>query len=601
MKKAALILFLFLSVPQIFFGTDKEKVLTILFTNDIHSAADKYPQLAWLLKRERAMAEAAGSAVIIVDAGDVAMGTEYHTLFEQEGFEYQMLNKMGYDFYTFGNHDFEGGINGLASAVENYIGSLKREKRESQPGTSPKMLLLSSNCGLFQTASWRKLVPQSEQYIKTFAIVDKDSVKIALFGLMGDNALSSTLNPDSLVFKDRISTLRNLVKIAGKESPHFMIVLSHGGTSWVDGRQITGESKRDFLKRRRSEDGRVAANVKGIDVIISGHDHVALHTPLIVDKTVIGSTGTGLLYVGKMVFKGKKLIEYKLLPVSEKCCSEESIATIVDDARRIISESFRTIYGYSLNDTLCIMDKSLQKREALGRFIADSYVKAASIRCEQENIISIVPLGIIRSSLHKGAVTIRDVFRVLPLGYNKNGHSGYPLVMMWVNGNEVRDICEINASVASSESDMHLFFGGGITYRYNGYGIPFKKVTEVKIKGKQVESSVLYPVVTDIYTAKLVGLLKDSSFGLLSAEPKSENGSPIKHYEQYIIRIEGGKELTGWFALALSLKESGGAIVYDNGSTGIEEANHYLLMIYFIVIALISGGLWIIIRKKHSR
>ena len=74
----------------------------------------------------------------------------------------------------------------------------------------------------------------------------------------------------------------------------------------MDGKQITEESAGAFLKRRRSEEGRIAANVRGIEAIISGHDHVALHTPFMVNNTVIGSTGSALSYLGNRNEKQKR-------------------------------------------------------------------------------------------------------------------------------------------------------------------------------------------------------------------------------------------------------------------------------------------------------
>jgi 5'-nucleotidase / UDP-sugar diphosphatase len=647
-KIFTIILALFISVPWVLVGAEREKSLTILFTNDIHSCADNYSRLAYLLRQERAKAAASGSVVITVDAGDVPMGTEYHTLFETEGFDYLVLNRLGYDFYTFGNHDFEGGLNGLSKAFNQYIAALHDpnsygsvsccEKRSSlcsdnshsscraenaTPMVGGALTFLSSNCDFYKTAWWRSKVPESGKYIKDYALIERQGVKIALLGVMGDDALSATVDGDSLLFAKREVRLRELLEKHIKEAPDYVVLLSHSGSSWVDGKQITEESAGAFLKRRRSEEGRIAANVRGIEAIISGHDHVALHTPFMVNNTVIGSTGSALSYLGKMVFRGKKLVEYKLIPLSAVSGRDSSIASLIHSSAQRISDNFKAVYGLSLQDTVCKAGRAILRSngEYLGRLIAESYVKETSNLLSSgfsskesikfgnldklKEMSSLVPFGIIRDDISAGYVTVGDLFRVLPLGFNSNGHSGYPLVLIWVNGGELKDICEINASVASPGSDMRLFFGGAITFSYNRYRIPFTRVFDLKINGKGVKSYKLYPIVTDIYTARLVGLLKSSSFGLLSAKPKNAVGSPIRKLEDYIIMIDGKRELTGWFALTCFLKNSSDCLLSSGeratGTMGEESCNlrHNTfdnsnispLFLYGSVLALIAAAI----------
>src|SRR5574344_2433760 len=54
-----------------------EHYLAILFTGDMHSCVDKYPQLATFIKQEREFYEKKGFTVIVVDAGDIAMGSVF--------------------------------------------------------------------------------------------------------------------------------------------------------------------------------------------------------------------------------------------------------------------------------------------------------------------------------------------------------------------------------------------------------------------------------------------------------------------------------------------------------------------------------------------
>ena len=55
--------------------------------------------------------------VLLLDAGDILQGTPYFNFFGGE-LEFRLMNDMGYDAATIGNHDFDGGIDQLAKLVE---------------------------------------------------------------------------------------------------------------------------------------------------------------------------------------------------------------------------------------------------------------------------------------------------------------------------------------------------------------------------------------------------------------------------------------------------------------------------------------------------
>ena len=80
----------------------REKVVIILSTNDIHAQIQNFPQLA------TAVAECRDTAsVILVDAGDRWTGNAYVDQAEGRRPVLELMNELGYDVATLGNHEFD--------------------------------------------------------------------------------------------------------------------------------------------------------------------------------------------------------------------------------------------------------------------------------------------------------------------------------------------------------------------------------------------------------------------------------------------------------------------------------------------------------------
>ena len=91
----------------------REKVVIILSTNDIHAQIQNFPQLA------TAVAECRDTAsVILVDAGDRWTGNAYVDQAEGRRPVLELMNELGYDVATLGNHEFDVGQQTLAEAID---------------------------------------------------------------------------------------------------------------------------------------------------------------------------------------------------------------------------------------------------------------------------------------------------------------------------------------------------------------------------------------------------------------------------------------------------------------------------------------------------
>ena len=104
-------------------SAQRTKQLTILHTSDTHSriepidshAADQYAGMGGVVRRATFLKDyrAKHPDVLLFDCGDISQGTPYYNLFQGE-VEVKMMNLMGYDAMTIGNHEFDFGLDNMA-------------------------------------------------------------------------------------------------------------------------------------------------------------------------------------------------------------------------------------------------------------------------------------------------------------------------------------------------------------------------------------------------------------------------------------------------------------------------------------------------------
>ncbi len=94
--------------------------LVIMHTNDVHGhiRPDRVQDRGGMV-RAKAVVDSIRKAekhTLLLDAGDDVQGYMYFSLFGGR-VEYEMMNRMGYDVVTIGNHEFD---NGMDSLKRNY-------------------------------------------------------------------------------------------------------------------------------------------------------------------------------------------------------------------------------------------------------------------------------------------------------------------------------------------------------------------------------------------------------------------------------------------------------------------------------------------------
>ena len=250
---------------------------------------------------------------------------------------------------------------------------------------------------------------------------------------------------------------------------------------------------------------------------------------------------------------------------------------------------------------------------------------------------AIVPIGTIRGSFFQGDITTADAFSVSSLGIGADKMPGYPLISLYLTGKELKTVCEVDASVAPIMSDAQLFMSG-IKYTFHPRRLIFNKVTECSLVRtdnltapieedmlEEIEEDRLYRVVVGLYSAQMLSVVGEKSFGLLKLEPKTKDGTPIKEFEAQIIYQTDGNvktEVKEWSAVVSYLKSfdkvegiptipqyysvaQGRKVVDDSRNilVLISGPNRIALAIYAIVLVLLTVILLVIrlVYKKIRR
>lgn len=220
-----------------------QKVLTILHSNDTHSCvmplkknlADTtlagrggYLRRASLIKQERQK----DPDLLLLDCGDFSQGSSYYTMFKGD-VEIGLMNLMGYDAATIGNHEFDFGLDNMARLFR-----------------MAKFPIVCSNYDFADT--------ELASIVKPYIILNRKGLKIGIFALCPKmEGLVSKKNYEPLEFLDPTECAQKMADILKKQKKcDAVICLSHLGWGVSD-----------------YPCDRVISKTRGIDLVLDGHTH----------------------------------------------------------------------------------------------------------------------------------------------------------------------------------------------------------------------------------------------------------------------------------------------------------------------------------------
>ena len=451
--------------------------IVILHTNDVHGAISSYAKVAAL----KAEYEAKGAEVLLMDAGDYIQGEPYVSVSQGET-AIRLMNYVGYDVATIGNHEFDYGYENLAELA-----------------AAAEFPIIAANVMYNGKTAF--------EANKVFEL--ESGVKVGVFGLSTPETATKA-HPGKikgvtfLSGDDMNKAAQAQVDELTAAGCDYIICLGHLG---ID----------DSSKGYRSVD--LLEAVTGIDVFIDGHSHSSLDDvkALVgedckVGDTLLTSTGTKLATVGAVV-------------ISEDGISIESVDLekyegsddVVEEAAQLVIDEVDAAYGevFAKSEVELCGEKAPGNRTEEtnnGDLIADAILwqakKDGSLPVADENVIAITNGGGIRAAIAAGDITKKDVNTVLPFGNT--------VAYVTVKGSVLLEALEASTyctpeavgafpQVAGIEFtvDTNKAYDQGEQYPGSTYYAPasINRVTIESINGKAFDPEATYVVVTNDFLA----------------------------------------------------------------------------------------------------
>lgn len=263
-------------------GAYAQKHLEVLHTNDTHSCIMPLnPNLAdtavagrggflrrvAMIKEERAK----NPDLLLIDSGDFSQGSPFYTMFKGD-VEVGLMNLMGYDAVTIGNHEFDFGLENMARIFK-----------------MAKFPVVCANYDFTGTCV--------EGLVKPYVIIKRNGLKIGLFGLSPQlEGLVDLSKCKGVTYLDPIEVgNRVAAELKHDKKCDIVICVSHLG----------------WLRPDEMGDQKLLASSKDIDLVLGGHSHSYFKELRYVNnangKAVpVDQNGKNAMYVGKLTLSFDK-------------------------------------------------------------------------------------------------------------------------------------------------------------------------------------------------------------------------------------------------------------------------------------------------------
>lgn len=459
----------------------KENEFVILFTNDFHSQIEPlskeetYNADRGGAKRIKALVDSVRNAektVYLADAGDFVQGTYYFSLLNGV-VEMDIMEQLGYDVRTVGNHEFDKKMNGLQDML-----------------TWSNVPVVASNYDFTLSCLANR--------IETSMIIEKNGIKVGFLGL--NVKLDNLVAPSS---RERVQW-QNAINVADQEAQllkdkgaDIVIALSHLG-----------------YEKNSSEvyyDRGIAMNTRNIDMIIGGHSHTFLNYADYVtnqdkERVPVVQTGSKGICLGYAKIKfdenNRPSYTYKLIPVKNHLDKklDPEFSDLIDEYSESVTYKMEEVLGYC-PDAI----RKGSPESPLYNVTGDALIWMAKEYMDVDADVSLYNSGGLRAEISAGDLTIGDVYAVYPFDN--------VLSILTMKGSDLKTLFN---DVASSGG---LPVNSGVKLVISN-----KKVKSVTVNGKAIDNNKTYTVATIDYLVEL------GRYGFENALSRSDAPEVIRDY-----------------------------------------------------------------------
>ena len=403
--------------------------VVILYTNDVHCAIDDSIGYAGLAAYKKAF-EKAGYDVLLADNGDAVQGGPVGTLSKGE-YVIDLMNAVGYDVATIGNHEFDYGMDQFMALTEKasfpYV-SANFTDLEGNPVLSPYVILEAGGrriafVGASTPETFTKSTPtyfQNEQgeYIYDFC-QGEDGVRL-------------------------YEAVQKAVDAAREEGAEFVVVLSHLG---IDGSSVPYTSSD------------LSVNTNGIDAVLDGHSHSTIGQEVVLNKdgedVLLSSTGTKLEAVGALTITAAGELSTALH--TESLFQDDEMTAVVEDVKAQFSDTLSKVVASSQVD-LIINDPTAVDAEGKPiRIIRNQETNLGDLCADAYRVVSGADIGIVngggvRAQIPAGDITFEQIIKVHPFGN--------AMCVIETTGQQILDALEMSARKLPDENGGFLHVSG---------------------------------------------------------------------------------------------------------------------------------------------
>jgi len=367
------------------------RVISVLHQNDLHSRHDPDAQgnggsarIASLFAREREAARAEGRFTIALDAGDQFVGSLYFAHWQGEA-ERAVMQAIGFDAMTLGNHDFDRG----PAVTGRFVRALPFPVLAANLDVSAEPALAGS--------------------VQPAIAIERDGARIGIIGITLPQTPSISSPGPNLRFLAALPALLEQVAFLRAAGASTVIALTHIGLD---------------------ADRRLVAASRGLDLVVGGHSHTLLANDLPgaagpTPEVVLDADGRRVPIVqvgayGRCMGRIDLALDGAGRATSFRANALAAVAAITPDAsvgsvlarlqapiaelhNRVLGEATG---GFGLGG--CRIGEC-----ALGSLVADAMLAAAR---PLGAVAAIMNAGGMRAPLARGPVTLGHVVSVLPFG-----------------------------------------------------------------------------------------------------------------------------------------------------------------------------------------
>lgn len=330
----------------------------ILHTNDMHSQIDHFGKLAYLADSLRKT----HPYLFLVSAGDNFTGNPVVDMVADKGYPMiDLMNRCGYSVSAIGNHEFD-------------MGQILLNRKMKQANFP----FICCNLDAYNA-------PLKQP--KPFVVLKAgNEITISLLGVLqlGENGLpdSHPSRLNGIQFSDGIAKAKTYRRL--KQKYGILIALSHLGIE---------------------DDVRLAEAMPELDLIIGGHSHSIIDTPMVVNGVMITQAGSGLRYFGKATLLIK---EGNVIKLTDELISAASVTGTNAEVEALIRKyndnpEFKRIAG--------IATESVTGKGELGSLMTDAVTSQLQVDFAFQN-----HGGIRIRAIPKGEITLNDIYRMDPFG-----------------------------------------------------------------------------------------------------------------------------------------------------------------------------------------